>query len=632
MMSSTIIVNFPVGVVTGILTSSEFILSLLATIAGATTVRGAWLVYLHRWGRASVTAQSRSRRLLLRDFVSFAMGIWLVASVSIVERNFEPTYVLSKESKVSPRCLRMDQPIEPALMDKLIPPVHLKVDQWIFRVSQDLQCENGIATVGLEGERSGTGTRETISAPVCSTEKVLLNDMNVVVRAVKISSDSLRLIYQGQDYFELFPYVKPSTIEGHDPSGTLFSKKKSLGECSSRHIGGPPLSMHTMWSTLDADGQQVSNMILYELCRLHGNNTVATIDRAVEDSCRSGANDTIQYVFDPSCIGDQAKRMGIDGVYHTVKLENMSIQLHYNERAMSFACVDSAVQVHYVFVSAEFLRHSGLHMSHLEMSVIVPVGATVISGHCERTLNVLGRAALLFTADSEWRKTFSSRISRVTRYHANMMAISTSLFPLDQISDRVTASSRNGGNANVGLNGPNLGFLRHRSSDCRVRIVKQATGVVIDRSFYSLVIATAVCSLLVVMAAILRLTICLSGYSWTVGSAKWALMEFAKKEAKEPQIVVQPEIDLELAQGNENFAEALGGSEDYAEEPSSKPGHSRGGSQLSSGKSLIRSQTPMRSISEGRLVRSKRTFISRMNYELTFIEPDSKTLETPRHR
>lgn len=628
-MSSTKVINLPVGVVTAILTTSEFILSFIATIAGGAAVRGVWLMYLHRGGTASVTARSRSRRLIIRDFVSFAMAFWLVVSVAMVESNFEQTYVLTEQSKFSPRCLRMDQRVDPVLMDTLIPPLHLRIDEWILECSEDLRCINGIATVGLELETNGNGTKKMMNAPVCAMEQVVLNDIKIFVRAIKISSSSLTVVQNGHDFFEFFPYESPNIHNGSDPSVIASPNHTSPNECTKRHIGGPPIKLHTMWRTLVADGEQVSNMIQYELCRLHGDKPVATIQQAVEESCGSPVEVTTPYdsehKLDPSCIRDHALRIGVPGVYHTTLLQNMSVQFHFNNGTTSFACLDAVVQVHYVFVSSEFLRHSGFHAHSSEMPVIVPFGAAVIRGHCERTLNVLGRAALLFSADSEWRNTFSSSIGRVPRYHANMMAVSSSLFPLDQMSEDTRGSNRSENSGTVHLNGPNLAFARYGNSKCRVRIVKQATGILIDGSFHSLTAATMVCSLLVLTAMILRLTAWISGHSWTVGSAKWALTEIAKRGATDLQIVVQSVDDVELGQGDENGVEATNGDRNYTEHPTPRLQRSQGSSHLSSPTSLTRSQSPKRILSEGRLARSRRQFISRINYELTFVHLGEST-------
>lgn len=550
-MSPSLVVNASIGTVAAVLTVVEFILSMIAAIAASAAVRGVWLMVLHRGGKASITAKSRNCRLVIRDFISFFVDVWLISSVAFIESKLKSTYVVTAETLLSSRCLRMDQSINPSLMDCLTPPLHLVPPPWVDDVAKGLGCKNGLSTVGLGELKKGNRGRHWFSAPVCEIQKTGLEDMKVDVRAVKICSGAFTVLHKGYDFFEIFPYWSPELISAQRSAVAIRDGNVSAfdvtpnhpsSQCRSRNINGPSLNMHTVWRSALADGKDLSNMIYYELCRLHGNKAVVTIPLSAEISCSQDATVFEQYdsgyIFDPTCIRDSATRMGIDGVSHTALLENISVQFHYDNGTRSFACLDAAVEVSYVFVSGAFVRRSGAETQDISASTIVPVSVAVLSGHCERTLNVLGRAALLFSADAEWRNPNISTKCRKVRYHGNMMSVTTSLFPLDEIKQDISGSKKIRKGIDDITDDPYFPDVRSARSQCHVRVVRQATEIMIDASFISLVIAAVVCALLVITGIGLRLTVWANGHLWQVGSAKWALEEIERLGANDLQVVV----------------------------------------------------------------------------------------------
>lgn len=114
-------------------------------------------------------------------------------------------------------------------------------------------------------------------------------------------------------------------------------------------------------------------------------------------------------------------------------LSNVSCLILSGQQQASYACIDATVRFEYIFLSSAFvLPHSPTDMQ--ERPVLVPVSFSVASGHCEQTIHVLARAALVYSADAEWRRTLIAHYTtRLQRYHMLMIATATSIFPLDKL-------------------------------------------------------------------------------------------------------------------------------------------------------------------------------------------------------
>lgn len=539
-----IIVNIRLGALAGILTASEYILGSLAAIAGAALVRGIWLEYLHRGGVVPMSVKSRAARHTLRDFISFFIGICFVTAIALVETTLEPTYLITQQTVPESRCLQMAQWFHPLIQDSLIPPLQVNVEPWITRVAQILDCPlgHGIETVGLKSFVDIEGKEINISAPVCADEKLYPKNLSIALQYLSVESDGFEFNVDEAASAEIIPYwLKPIQRSVQTRDQGLIPDPDGANECLSRSISPDWYEMNTEWTTTMLSGHGLSRTLYYEMCRLHGDRLIATLPLDVEKSCEQNFDvsgepfDNDDHHLNPACLLEKTELY--PNVAHSVKLSNVSVII-VNKKSQSFVCVDADISVDYVFVSMDILRYLK-YESQFQTPALVMAKISVISGHCERTVHVIGRAALLYSAEAEWRDTYMAQLNRVERYHAFVIAVSTSIFPLDQLQNSVYPYEQNPADA-----AENDKLLK---KECMVRPVTRATKIPKGGAFIFLITVTAVSSFVIILAFLIRVLVFCRGHDWTVGTTQWSFNQLLsyRGERMKLEIIVDQQHNSE---------------------------------------------------------------------------------------
>lgn len=267
--------------------------------------------------------------------------------------------------------------------------------------------------------------------------------------------------------------------------------------------------------------------VLNTVCRSHGSQPVVRSFTSTEDA---------QLLFD-SCVTPEDASLNVSCavsllpplrsqryVYSSV-LQNVSILLvGKTEYSPSYVCLGSTVRYHYMFMDAEWIQKfiiTDLNFA-LNLSILLPTKVEVISGHCEQTVHVLGRIALLFTMSSEWKEDAMSKIDHVLRYHAYTMAASASCYRMDRANP--------------------YGSIK-KNSTCQVRKVLEATEIPADWRSFTLCVGLGLFIILVFSGCVFR---CLAARDWHVGSRTWMFRKLISEARRKGAVLDASDLNTLL--------------------------------------------------------------------------------------
>lgn len=524
-MESGLILNLPVGRVAAILTVFEFVIGTATTLAIRGLIRGIWLFKLHKNGKASVNAKARSRRGLVRDFVTSAFGILLVASAALVESQLQSTVEITENPISSKACVRVDRPLDPDLLGTFVPPIQLIVEPWVLLVAQ--QIKNGInkndrakaalATVGVGGTTTLKGEKAEMFAPVSPKLKSI--DPHLIVfdiTEVKVQPNRLSIKPGKTPAVEIFPF----STDGIDTSEKTEAHNEPLDAyrayCESKQLSSLRIGLHTYWRSSYSQSMNVMQAVHDSICKYHRE---AIADKSNERPLKMEEIEECGIwrvtKMNPNCLREKAVNLSLandnvpeSSVIFSVDMSNSSALFYGKSRTdSSYACIDATINVEYVLLEAGVLNSLSPNRNE-QYPFIVPTRYTVKSGHCERTIHLLARTALLHSADVEWRMTDLAKLDRIRRYWSFMISASSALVDLTEIDvEDKTAES-----------------------NCSIHPVRSITFVRYSWSVVLLVSITSICAILIVIASVYRLYY--RGPPWLIGSAYWSLNQFCSEESQ----------------------------------------------------------------------------------------------------
>lgn len=504
-----ITVPLAVGTMAAILTAIEYILSTLSAFSVRAAMHGFWLIGLHRGGTATLDTRERLKQAFRKDIAGAVLGIWLVLGVALVESNLTEGVHLSQDPVNSTACVSMFGNFEPRRLKVDTPPYRTTVEPWVLKTAKILGCgKSGITSVGVGGATDSSGNKQNMSAPACADAPVYLRSrvIEAKLNAIKVESFYMQPQLPKSESFLIFPHncIGMGTGITH-----LFTEKEGLGPCGDRGIShfftsGTPTLQTTYLHYLNA-----SRTLHDRICMQHGNKSVRTVSDNTVNACISGQT------INGACLLNRAP----EELIHTYRATNVSALFTGRDvKAQSYACPNVMVEQKYVFISPLFISKLNKR-TEASLNVLVVLSASPIEGICEPTVNVLGQAALLYTADAWWREDTLSKYDKQTLYHAYMMAVSSSQFPLNHVAGTESAT----------VNG-----------SCYVRPVTAVTEIALDWRLFLLMSGIACSFLVITVGIVFRLIY--TGESWKVGSAHWSLSHLLERlntnEKKEPCLEV----------------------------------------------------------------------------------------------
>lgn len=522
-MESGLILNLSVGRVAAFLTVFEFMVCTVTTIAIRGLIRGIWLFKLHKNGKASVNAKARSKRGMVRDFVTSAFGILLAASAALVESQLQSTVEISENPIPSKACVRIDRPMDPDLLDTFLPPIQLIVEPWVLLVVQQIKdginkndrAKTALTTLGVGGTTTLNGEKAEMFAPV-SLKLKSIDPRSIVfdITEVKVQANRLSIKPGKTAVVEIFPF----STDGIDTSEKTEANNESLDEyrvyCASKELSSLRIGLHTYWRSSYSQSVNVMQAVHDFICKSHRE---AVLDRSTErplklEEIEDCGNWRVANL-NPNCLREKAVNLSLindnvpkSSVLFRADVSNSSA-LFYGERRddSSYACIDAIINVEYVLLEAEVLNSLTPYRNE-KYPFIVPTRYTVKSGHCERTIHLLARTALLHSADVEWRMTDLAQLDRIRRYWSFMISASSALVDLTEldVEDRPT------------------------ESNCSIHPVRYITFIRYSWRVVLLVSIISICAILIVTASVYRLHY--RGPSWLIGSAYWSLNQLGYEE------------------------------------------------------------------------------------------------------
>lgn len=490
------VVRLPVGTVAALLTSCEYLLSTIAALSARAAVHGSWLYNLHRGGEASISVAARMKRNIRKDIIGSIIGVWLVISVALVESNLYASVIVSRSLVVSPSCVSTSHPFDVGLFEDLIPSMRAVVEPWVVGVVDTLNCQGGLATIGGGAGTDIYGKKKNMSAPVCD-QSVVIPPEQISIRLSRLHISSKQIVFRPTEtaIFEIIPY---STKGIGSAVPRLGPDYEGQGPCGAKGISTYLAGLRHGWITLYANAHNVSVSVMESVCEQHLA-PVAPISFDLADRCSNLKSKEI----DLSCIYTQTSQ---DDVYSAVIRDTSAIFVGKSSLDPSFACLNASIRIDYLFLPAKIFTQMSPPIA-VTMPVLVPVKVAAVSGYCERTVHVLGRAALVYSADAEWLHSELRELDRRTRYHAFMIAVSSSQFPLANILNSLPEAS--------------VSSAAKIDEPCLLRGVSEVTLVPWNWCLWLLILGVSVSCIFMVVGLALRLFF--AGESWRVGSAQWSL-------------------------------------------------------------------------------------------------------------
>lgn len=490
------VINLPIGTVAALLTSCEYLLSTIAALSARAAVHGSWLYSLHRGGEASIGVAARMKRNIRKDIIGSIIGVWLVISVALVESNLYSSVVVSRSLVVSPMCISTSQPFPITLFGELIPSMRAIVEPWVIGVVDTLNCQGGLSTIGGGAGTDIYGKKLNLSAPVCD-QSAIVPPQQVFIRLSRVYIGSQQIVFQPSRtaIFEIIPYSRRGIGLALPRLGPEY---EGQGPCGAKGISTYLPGLRHGWITVSASAHNVSVSVLESVCEQHSA-PVRPISFDLAESC----TDFKSKALDLSCVYIQTSE---DDVYSATIHDTSAIFVGKSGTDPSYACLNASVRIDYVFLPPSMFTKMTPPVA-VTMPVLVPVQVAAVSGYCERTVHILGRAALVYSADAEWLHSELYGLDRRTRYHAFMIAVSSSQFPLANIrnspSEMFSAVTPEG------------------YEPCLLRGVNEVTLVPWNWCLWLLIFGVSMAGAVMIVGLTLRMLF--SGESWRVGSAQWSL-------------------------------------------------------------------------------------------------------------
>lgn len=496
-----ITVRIELGTLAALLTALEYFLSLLSSLSARAAVHGLWLVGLHRGGEARLDTQARTRRIFRRDALVAILGIWLVIGVALVESNLQHAVHVLKTRVPSPLCVSVYGKFDPQRVYLHTPPYRTIVEPWVLDIARDLGCGlTGLASVGVGGTTDIKGQKRGMFAPICADKRVDVAGGAVTVRMRIAKYHKLGLVPRlgHSGGFILFPHRKTGLGKGVDGLGALG---EGNGPCGDNGISAYMFVMPGHYETVKVQSDNMTKTVMDSICSLHSvSQRVDVLPDPIVSSCKSKSPRDL----DIGCLRSKAERRFIKHV----KVPNVSaLFLGETVNSTSYACTSTTVKYEYVFINPRFV-HKGHPEAKPRLPVLVPTILTALTGHCERTIAPLAQAALLYSADSEWQQDDLAVIPRITRFHAYLIAVSSSQFPLNTVHNSESPKAPNG--------------------KCLLRQVANCTDIPTDWRLGILVSGFVVVSAVVLTGLVFRFRF--KGEAWNVGSAKWSFERLLAKQ------------------------------------------------------------------------------------------------------
>lgn len=542
-MVDGIVLYKSLGWVAAMLTVFEYFLGIFTALAARACLHGLWLLQLQKDGKTIVSTQSLARRRLWRDIVLTTLGIWLLVAVALVENGLESTFFVSKHAKASKYCMRLDRPIRPQLSREVIPTMDYSVEPWIVVSSQKIVCgpnaeeirySSAIGTIGVGGRININGEKVDMYAPSCIKNGAINpSSVKVALRTLRVDSNRIVMVSRLTKVAEIIPYSTNRINQSEMVEDHRSYTEATEGPCISRNISALRTAPSRRWRSRYAQSRRVMQAVHDSICESHPTNLSETRSLRINEVQDCGIEGDRIHELNLHCIRSRIENISafenvpISKLVFNVQLQNVSFLSFGMDRVdPSYACVDSTVSVQYTVIDHDFFPaiKSTCTPKH---PVIVHLGYEVISGHCERTVHALARAALMNSADAEWRKTEFSMLDRIKRYYLFLMSLSSSLYPLSNVDVQ-----------------PN-----DVRSPCMVHEVRSITILQNDWTLYFLISALLISILLLLGAFIFRFYF--SSSSWEIGSGNWSLEQIQKDDMGSGTQQYE-NVDLEIVVGPPN--------------------------------------------------------------------------------
>lgn len=520
--NSEVIINLPVGTVAALLTTCEFILSTITALAARAAIRGMWLLTLHTGGKAPVSVAARARRAFVRDALIFIIGLFLVVSVALVEAGLNTTYIVGREPIFDgDNCVRLDRPFNPDYMEFLIPSIQTGIKPWIETVIDDIGCNtSSLISVGTGDAVDIHGGHRKFFAPVCGKENIIHpKDASISIDRLKVEPTRLALMAGHSEMVEIFPHSKDmilnipihvdSDIEEIEADSTIAS------ECTAKNLSGITTYLRATWMSSSTRSESLATSVINALCSLHDSKSQVILT----------LTDITECIFKPHMdlrVDCLRKKGLLKSALQTARLTDVSaLFVKKTRQESSFVCLSAELEVEYVLVTGEVITEFQNYIAPRN-PILIPTKVSAISGHCEKTIHVSGRAALIYTIEAEWRKTYLAAVDRVARYHALMTAVSDSQFPLSHLDRKASDEKK----------------------PCALRPVSVAAQFPHGARITMLYTAVGVAAILMILGIILRWLF--RGRSWVVGSAHWSLQQFAGDDYWDEKVTIGQETEFEV--------------------------------------------------------------------------------------
>lgn len=487
-------IGLPVGTVAALLTSCEYILSTLAALSARAAVHGSWLYNLHRGGEATIGISARTKRNVYKDVIGSILGVWLVVAVALVESNLYGSVVVSPVVAVSPFCISTSQSFDASLFDNLVPSMRSNIEPWVFGVIETLNCEGGLATIGTGHATNLYGHKRDIGAPICDPSIVTPPEkVSIQISVLRVNSEQIVMRTAETSVFEIIPYNRQGIGL---PVYRQGPRSEGQGPCGMKGISTYMVGLTHGWMTAYANSRNISTFVMETICEQHST-VVTPIAVNLTDRC---ANYDMN-ILDVACIYDGLPPNLIrSAVIH----DTAAIFVGKEAIDPSYACINASIRIDYTLISPDLFAKM-TPPTILTMPVLIPLHLAVQRGYCERTVHVLGRAALVYSADAEWLDTRLRKLNRRMRYHAYMVTVASAQFPLTQVNESLTGFS-----ATPETNEP-----------CLLKGINDVTLVPWNWCLWLLILGVSATAIVTVLGITMRLVF--AGETWRVGSAQWSL-------------------------------------------------------------------------------------------------------------
>lgn len=505
--------NVEVGTLAAILTVFEYVLSTIAAISARASIHGLWLLRLHRGGSLPNDAKDLKRRAFRKDIFSFLLSVWLVAGVALLEANLRPSVRIKNRVIKSDHCVSVYGKYESYRTKSHVPPYRALVENWVLTAANGLNCgEYGIASIGTGGMTDSMGKRQNMAAPVCATEKVEVGKeiIGVKIDLTEVEDTYLKFEIGATAAYAILPYSSENL--GKDDENIGISQE-GKGICGERGISALHTEFGSEYGTTFVQYGNLSYALHERICDAHPGRVQSSqvIANTASPSWLHSVDAYIRVdVLRSQARSDQIFKYTISDAYFLFQGKKIDDP--------TYACTNGTMEIEYVFASApdvarQLRKFRGQTAAIPTNPVLMQTSARMLEGHCERAIGPVSFAALLYSADAEWRNDHLAKVmkDKRMRYHMYAMAVSSAQFPLNGVQGDETPKNAEG--------------------ECWVRPIDNVTKVKLDWRMLVMLIGFVVAFLVIGMSILFR---CLfPGESWQVGSTMWSLRQFIDEDEEE---------------------------------------------------------------------------------------------------